>query len=49
MVPESRDGGGLVLGKLRQEDFEFKANLSSTARPCLRERERERERDANNF
>lgn len=32
MVPESRDGGGLVLGKLRQEDFEFKANISYIVR-----------------
>jgi hypothetical protein len=25
-----------VLGRLRQEDLEFKANLSHTARPCLK-------------
>jgi hypothetical protein len=35
----------ITLGRLRQEDGEFKTSLSYTERPCQRERERERDKD----
>jgi hypothetical protein len=38
----------LALGRLRQEDHEFKASLGCMERPCLKkpkEREGEREKD----